>query len=154
MPRLRSGLAAALVLIAVVAAACAAPPPSASPSPPRAGIHVAIPALGPGVQALPVTIVDHAGIVRDAGPGPVMTDVTSDTTVRAVPGVDDAVILTWLGGACDERVIVTIDPDGPQYRVTLRSDTAATTCPAVGIPRSLLLGLDEPRPAAAFYVLQ
>ena len=122
---------------------------SCSLLPPPAGIQVTIPAAQ-GVPALPVTIVDHASIVRGAAPAGRTNDVSSDTTVHAVAGRDDQVLLTWIGGACDDRAIVTIDRDAGRYRVSVTSDSSATACSAVGIFRTLLLDLTEHVGADAF----
>jgi hypothetical protein len=117
--------------------------------PPPTGIQVAIPALN-GVPALPVTIVDHAGIVRAAAPGAAPDVLSMETAVHAIPGRDNAVLLTWIGGECDDRSIVTIDPDEGRYGVTIESPSSATSCSAVGIIRSVVLELTEPVGADAF----
>jgi len=116
--------------------------------PPPAGMQVTIPAM-PEVSALPVTIVDHAGIVREAAPGEGPNDI-STTTIRAVPGRDDAVMLTWMGRDCVDRAIVTIDPIADRYRVTVDEQSSASSCSAVGILRTLVLQLTEPVGADAF----
>jgi len=149
--RSRRGVVLAVVGAAVAAAACSAPQPTASPAlPSPGGLDVTLPALGPGLAALPLTIVDHGAIVRDGVPVDSTSD-TFDTRIVAVPGRDDAVLLQWLGGACDERVVVTIaQPDTRHYRVAVDTQRADVTCPAVGIPRALLLELVKPVPVAAF----
>ncbi len=112
-------------------------------------IEITIPATQE-IRALPVTIIDHAGIVRRAAPGDNERDIVIDTTVQAVPGRDDAVRLRWLGGVCDDRMIVTIDPEGERYRVSLESQFHDGGCPPVGIPRTIVLELAEPVGADAF----
>ena len=129
-------------LVVALAAGC-------SLLPPPAGIQVTIPAT-PDIPALPVTIVDHAGIVSDAAPGEPANDVGSGTIVRAIPGRDDMVQLTWIGGACDDRAIVTIDPTADRYRVSVQAQSSAMACSAVGIIRSVALTLNEPVGAGVF----
>jgi hypothetical protein len=133
---------ASLMFAAVLVAAC-------SLLPPPAGIQVTIPAA-PGVQALPVTVVDHVGIVRNAAPADRPDDLDTRAVVRAIPGREDAVLLTWIGGDCDDRAIVTIDPDGDRFKVTVEARSSATACSAVGIIRTLMITLTRPVGADAF----
>ncbi len=119
--------------------------------PPPAGIQLTIPVTA-DVAALPVTVVDHAGIVGGAAPGAPANDAPFETTVRAVPGRDDAVAVHWIGGACDDRTIITIDPDADRYRVTIETQSSATGCNASGIFRTVVLTLAEPVVADAFEV--
>ena len=137
------GLGAALVVALV--AGCSVLPPL----PPPAGIQVTIPA-SESAKALPVTVVDHAGIVRAAASAARVNDDASDTTIHAVPGRDDAVLLTWIGGACDDRTIVTIDRAEPGFSVGLETQSSAGVCSAVGIFRTIVLELTEPVGADAF----
>lgn len=145
---MRVPAAAVLVgLIAVVLAGC-------SLLPPPAGIQLTIPATGE-VRALPVTVVDHAGIVRDAAPGELPDKVvagpgTWEASVQAVAGRDDAVLVTWVGGSCDDRAIVTIDETGGRYAVTVRTESSATECDAAGRFRAVLLSLVGPVAPDAF----
>jgi hypothetical protein len=116
---------------------------------PSVGSQVTIPASR-DAAALPVTIVDHSGIVSEAGPDASPDDVVSRTIVQAVPGREDAVRLSWIGGACDDRAIVTIDRDGDRYRVTVEAKPSAKECPPVGIIRTLRLTLTAPVGSDAF----
>jgi hypothetical protein len=142
-------------LCALVAAIAAVLLAGCTLLPPPAGIQVVIPGGseipgGPQIPALPVTIVDHADIVRDVSPGVPVADVSAEQPVHAVPGREDAVALAWLGGECDDRAIITIDADGDRYRVTIESQSLATSCSAVGIIRTLLVELTKPVGADAF----
>jgi hypothetical protein len=132
---------AGAMLVTALAAGCALIPPVSS--------QVTIPATQ-DAAALPVTIVDHGGIVREARPDARPDDVASRTSVHAVPGREDAVLLTWIGGACDDRAIVTIDRDVGRYRVTVEAQSSAKGCRPVGIIRTLLLTLTEPVGSEAF----
>ena len=53
-------------------------------------------------------------------------------------------LLTWLGGECLDRAIVTIDPVGAGYRVTIEEPTSAMGCSAVGVIRTVQLTLNRP----------
>jgi len=80
------------------------------------------------------------------------TTLAEDTTVQPIAGRDDAVLLTWIGGACDDRAIVSVDADAGSYGVTIDSPSSAMSCSAVGIIRSLVLELTEPVGADAFHM--
>ena len=99
-------------------------------------------------------MVDDAGIVLEVGlgegsPGE-MVDEQRVVGIDAVPGRDDAVDVSWIGGACDQRSIVTIEPDGDRYRVAVENQTTAMGCAAVAVPRSVRLTLDEAMGPEAF----
>ena len=131
-----------VAFVAVLLAGCSLFAPS--------GIQVTIPA-GSGTRALPVTVVDHAGIV--AGAGPAQAAAPQDWSrgeVQAVAGRDDAVLVTWVGGSCDDRAIITIDADGDRYTVVVESRSSAMGCNAMGIFRSVFLTLSRPTRADAF----
>lgn len=124
-----------VALVAALLAGC-------SPPPPPAGIQLTIPERQ-DVRALPVTVVDHAGIVRQATPAEIPANFSGETTVQAIPGRGDAVLLAWTGGACDDRAIVTIDEVGDRYRATVEAQSSAISCSTVGVFRAVLLSLTE-----------
>jgi hypothetical protein len=114
------------------------------------GIQTTIPAAD-GNRALPVTVVDHAAIV--AGVGPARAAAPQDWgrgEVQSVGGRDDAVLVSWVGGSCDDRAIITIDPDGDRYTVTVKAQSSAMGCDAAGHFRSVVLTLTRPTGADAF----
>ena len=136
MPKILAAFVAALV------AGCSfLPPPD--------GMQVTLPAVG-DLGPHPVTVVDHAGIVRAATPSVANGVVNAGLAFQAVPGRDDQVLVTWLGGECDDRTIITIDPDADRYRVHLETPSSALGCSAVGIPRAVLLTLTRPAGSDAF----
>lgn len=132
----------AAAAIAIVLAGC-----SLLPTPD--GIQVTIPAA-PEVPALPVTIVDNPGIVRQAAPANDAPSDLSSTSIEAVPGRDDAIRVAWLGGQCADRATVTINPVGDRFRVAVEELWSAWACSAVGLRRSIVLELVEPVGADAF----
>jgi hypothetical protein len=103
----------------------------------------------PGVRALPVTVVDHAGVVREAMPAEIPPNFSGET-IEVLPVRDDAVLLVWIGGACEDRAIVTIDAVGDRYHVSVKAESSAFSCTAVGISRAVILSLAEPVEAGAF----
>ena len=125
-----------VVLVTALLAGC-------SLLPPPAGIQLTIPARQ-DARALPVIVVDNAGIVREATPAEIPADFSGEATVQALAGRVDAVVLVWMGGGCDDRSIVTIDQAGARYRTTVESRTSAIGCSAVGVFRAVLLSLAQP----------
>jgi hypothetical protein len=117
--------------------------------PPPAGIQLTIPA-GEEVRALPVTVVDNAGVISEATPVENPVGFSGQTTVQALDGRDDAVVLAWMGGACDDRAIITIEQTGDRYRATVESQSSAISCSAVGVSRAVLLSLNQPVGPDAF----
>jgi hypothetical protein len=131
-----------IALVAAILAGCSLLVPP--------GIQVTIPA-GDGTRALPVTVVDHAGIIAGAAPAQATAPVGWRLgEVGAVPGRADAVTVTWVGGACDDRAVITIDLAGDRYAVAVESQMSAMGCVAVGIFRSVVLTLTEPVGPDAF----
>ena len=143
-------MAAARIVTMALAALTAALVAGCSLLPPPAGIQGTIP--GDDWPDLPVTVVDRAGIVGSIAPGSggIEPDVSLTGAVSAIPGRDDAVMLTWLGGECDDRSVITIDPVGTRYRVSIESPSTALGCSAVGIIRRLVLTLNRPAAPDAF----
>jgi hypothetical protein len=90
--------------------------------------------------------------VGDAAPGE--EHVPEDWSVGdvvAIPGRDDAVLVSWVGGSCDDRAIITVDATGDRYTVAVESQQAVGLgCDAAGHFRSIVLTLNEPTPADAF----
>jgi hypothetical protein len=117
--------------------------------PPLAGIQITIPAHQ-DVPALPVTVVDDAGVVVEAATADIPEGFLGETSVEPVAGRDDAVVLAWMGGECDDRAIIKIQPAGNRYRATAESPSSAMGCSAVGVFRAVLLSLNKPVAAEAF----
>ena len=117
--------------------------------PPPDGIQVTIPAALE-VPALPVTIVDNAGIVRDAAPADDAPSDLSSTSIEAIPGRDDAIRVAWIGGQCADRAVVTVDPIENRYRVDVDEHSSSMACSTAGLRRSIVLELIEPVGADGF----
>jgi hypothetical protein len=135
--------AAWLGVLAVALAGCSLLPP-----PP--GIQLVIPATAER-HALPVTVVDHAGIVRTAA-ATEPWDATGETVVLPELGRDNVVRVAWMGGDCDDRAVITVDSAGAGYAVTVDSQSSASECSAVGVLREIRLTLSKPIGADAFEV--
>lgn len=102
------------------------------PGEPDAPLHVA---------PLPMALIDRSGLVqalRVAGPGPGGQGWRDG--VAAVPDNPTRLVLTWVGGACDDRVSMILDGTQSSMQVAINT-TATGGCRAVGIGRSVELDL-------------
>jgi hypothetical protein len=80
----------------------------------------------------------------DAGPVP---DAVSNP-----PGQPNVLLVSWTGGACDERTDVDIAATGPGLGITIRTTVANRDCDAIGIGHVLRLTSSQPLPPAAVQV--
>jgi hypothetical protein len=61
------------------------------------------------------------------------------------PVEPDALVVGWLGGACDVETAITIVPsEMDRATLSMRTKVAAGDCPAVGIERVAVITLDGP----------
>ena len=124
--------------------------PSATPSAP------AVPASSPAVirvdlvdeigGAAFVEITDQSGTMVDARSGLVSEagDVITDIAVTNLPSDPNAVVLTWVGGPCDTRHVLTIGPDGR----TMTMSAEACQGDSLGVTRVLVIRFEGPVPAS------
>ena len=111
-------------------------------------IDGAFPPLG-DISELPFRVADHTGLMRGVSvvdPGDV------DETVSQVPGRDDAIYVTWLGGMCDRRVLVDFDGTVNGYAVNIKTERNFGGCVLAGIRRKLMFEFTEPVDASAVSV--
>jgi hypothetical protein len=137
----------------------ATPSPSA-PSPTATPTGPAIPASSPAVVRVDlvdeigghafVEITDRSGTMRDARSGQAAEggDVISDIAVTNLASDPTAVVLTWVGGPCDTRHILTIAPDGR----TMTVSAAPCQGDSLGVTRVLVVRFDGPVPASEVIV--
>ena len=92
------------------------------------------------IAALPIVLIDSTGLVtglREALLGPNDSGLPG---VTARPGDPKTLVVTWIGGACDDRV--TMNLHGPQSALQLSIETSSPGgCRLVGIGRSVALDL-------------
>lgn len=138
----------------------ATPSPSAAPSPTATPTGPAIPASSLAVVRVDliddiggaafVEITDQSGTMRDARSGQAAEsgEVISDIAVTNLATDPTAVVLTWVGGPCDTRHLLTIAPDGRTMNL------AALPCQgdSLGISRVLVVRFDGPVPASEVVV--
>jgi hypothetical protein len=105
---------------------------------PQRGLFVVVPGDGP-VGALPVTILDDAGLVLGVEAGPLGREGIVAATNRT-----NAVVYQWLGGLCDRLVTIRIDRLDGQISLLRTDEEAGTTCLLAGIERSVVIEFREP----------
>jgi len=133
----------------------ATPSPSA-PSPTATPTSPAVPSSSPAVVRVDlideiggaafVEITDQSGTMVDARSGLASEagDVIADIAVTNLPSDPNAVVLTWVGGPCDTRHVLTIGPDG--RTMTMSAD--ACQGDSLGVARVLVIRFDGPVPAS------
>ena len=129
-----SRLLAALLVAAIAIAGCAATPEPVERDPiagsfPRAG----------EIAELPYRVWDRTGFVDAVS---VIVPGASVDGVSGVPGRDDALLVHWMGGTCDDEVRIVLERtlDG----LALSVDTDAGCGLLAGFGRTLLLEFTAP----------
>ncbi len=90
---------------------------------------------------LPFRVADGTGRVRAVSvgnPGEPMEGV------RPVPGRDDALSVIWLGGMCDRRVLVTLDPSADGMALNVATERDFGGCQLAGILRHVVIEFTGP----------
>lgn len=103
-----------------------------------------------GTEELPVALGDQTGLVTGIEPvvfkpgiafgegiGPTITADAKDPNV---------LVVTWTGGACDNRAVISFVPAALRYRMTLRTDVAWGACMALGLFRAIRVTTSQPIP--------
>jgi hypothetical protein len=100
-----------------------------------------------GVYSLPVTLGDQTDLVVGFEPGPTEPFPELQPAVRSDPADPNAMIVTWVGGACEDESVVVFHPGGGRYdlAVSPRGGLFAS-CPAIGIFRAVRIRTSEPVP--------
>jgi hypothetical protein len=106
-----------------------------------------------GDYPLPVTLLDQADLVVGIEPTDGDTQGGPDPFVQVDPADPKALVLTWLGGLCDNDAAVSLYPTEPGY--TLRLDVhqkLGLGCPAAGVLRGLRIVTSQPIPTGSITV--
>jgi hypothetical protein len=96
-----------------------------------------------GRDAVPVSITDTTGTVVSAG----FVASGNPDGVANLPGDPATLLITWLGGMCDARFDVLIEPRGGGLVVQHLTTRRGGGCLLAGIGRTLQLGFSVPVPA-------
>jgi hypothetical protein len=105
--------------------------------------HTTLPS-GDGWRALPVTLGDQTDLVVGIEPGPIDPFPDVDPDVRADPADPKALIVAWLGGACEDESVVVLHRGGGRYDMAVSSRGGLGSCPMVGIHRAIRIRTSEP----------
>ena len=98
-----------------------------------------------GSYPLPVTLGDQTNLVVDIEPGPTEPFPAVEPFVRSDPANPNALILTWLGGACEDESVVVFHPGGGRYDLAVSSRGGLFGgCPAIGLLRAIRIRTSEP----------
>ena len=130
---------APLALLALLLAGCAAWPTSLSAAFPATHDSGTI-----DLAEEPILVYDFTGTV--AGVAVADPDLT-DLGGQGRGSIDgDAIVVEWIGGACESRVLVFVALDDKGYRARIHPEPSLPGmlgCPAVGIGRAVRLQLRE-----------
>ena len=94
-----------------------------------------------GVAGLTVTVEDKTGLMTEVVVAPEMAAPPMDDGVSDHP---QGLVVTWVGGACDQSVAFVFERDGPGYAISGTTTTTGGACILIGIQRNILLVLEAP----------
>lgn len=98
-----------------------------------------------GSYSLPVTLGDQTNLVVGLEPGPTEPFPDVEPTVRSDPADPKAMILTWVGGACEDESVVVFHSAGGRYDLAVSPRGGLFgSCPAIGILRAVRIRTSEP----------
>jgi hypothetical protein len=148
----RAAPARAVLVLAVMALAGHACGPGPRPTTDPGGLIVAFEATESSGR-LVVRLADHTGLAWSMTPGP-LAAATGEGHWAALNPDDSpsALLVWWVGGACDTEVRLSLDAIDSGYGLTIRSTTSGLGCTAVGILRIVRIDLSQPVDAASVTV--
>jgi hypothetical protein len=100
-----------------------------------------------GSHPLPVTLGDRTDLVVGIEPAARQPSAGVDPSVRSDPADSAVLIVSWLGGGCEDEAVVAFWPDDDGYWLTVASRDRPGLgggCPAIGLPRALRIKTSEP----------
>lgn len=104
--------------------------------------------LGGDVRPLPVTLTDTTGTL--IGLEAADPDGAWSEGVSALPGDSHAVVVSWVGGMCDNSVTLRLEDRSGSRRVIGSTDRGFGGCLLAGIGRSIVLRFLVPVDPARF----
>jgi hypothetical protein len=105
------------------------------------------PANPGGDYPLPVTLGDQTDLVVGIEPTDADESGGLAPLVKADPTDPNALIVSWLGGLCDNDAAVSFQPSGSGYTLHLDvHEKLGLGCPAAGLLRGLRIITSEPIP--------
>jgi hypothetical protein len=97
-----------------------------------------------GDKALPISLIDQTGLVMAIAAAP---DASTSSEVEPVPDRPSELRVSWVGGACDDRVTMVLVDIGATYQLAIHNHpqfAAGITCDASGIPRIVDITFNRP----------
>ncbi len=95
-----------------------------------------------GIPELPVNLADYSGAVISIAAAPAGFQPVVDNGFSVVPAFPNAIVVHWIGGACDRHVAIDARDMGT-LTFTVTTTRQARRCDAIGIPRALMIGLSR-----------
>ena len=102
-----------------------------------------------------VTVTDATTLVTEIAEAAVEpVTIGNEPAVRADPDDSTGLVLTWLGGGCDQDAAVRFlsASDGYVLNVTTHQKFGLGGCTAVGVPRAVRITLSRAIPASSITV--
>ncbi len=129
---------AAALLVALLVVAC---------GPPAGTLFKTTLTSSDGSYPMPVTLGDTTGLVVSVEPTVLDGWPGDDPTVTTDPGDPNVIILSWLGGACEDETVVGFWPAEGRYGMyvsTRGGPGLGGGCPAIGLLRAIRIRLSSP----------
>lgn len=100
-----------------------------------------------GSNPLPVALGDETDLVIGIEPAEPATSASLEPLVQADPTDPSAVIVSWVGGMCDNDASLSLRPSGAGYALHLEvHQKLGLGCPAAGVLRGLRINTSRPIP--------
>jgi hypothetical protein len=133
------------LVLAIVAAACLPP----------AGTLFKTTVVQPdGSYPLPVALGDQTGLVTAIEPIVADGSGSFELAVKADPDNANALILTWIGGACDDDVAIALARSESGFSLFLDTKAGFGACMALGLFRAIRIRVSEPIAADSIAVTE
>ena len=105
------------------------------------------------INPLPVTLTDESKLVTGITQAAVNPATTgNDPAVRADQDDPNGLVLTWLGGACDQDAAVWFGLLNGGYVLNVSVHGSAADCPASAVPRAIRIATSRPIPVDSITV--
>jgi hypothetical protein len=95
-----------------------------------------------GRMPLPVILTDRTAAVVALAEAPEGFRLLTDEGFATVPGNPSALVLHWVGGACDDSVAITAE--GPGLTFVVETTVRPVACEGVGILRAVVIEFAGP----------
>ncbi len=107
------------------------------------------------IEPLPITLTDETNLVTGITAAPTDTaTIPNDPAVGLDRDDPNRLVLTWLGGACDQDAAVWFGQQNGGYvlSVEIHGRFGLGGCTAVGVPRAIRIGVSRAIPVESIVV--